>query len=192
MRSILRAPHVRGFVPVPTDTDMDRLMFHILADLRRRECQVRISNGDALVVEQGTPGRGSVLAFVDGGGTIRLDRSAGLLRYDFPTAGGLLLCAILSPVCGGFAWFGLDGDPMLTTFAACNAGVVAVWRQLRTQLRSRAGLLGPAVPNGAGPTCRDRPSPRGRSSLAAEPQQAEHFGEHGEGVALSHTTTTSP
>ena len=117
MRGVLRAPHVRGFVPLPTGTDRDSLMVHILADLRTRECQVRVTDADELVVEQGTPGRGSVLAFVDDGGTIRLDRSSGVLTYDFSTAGGLLLCGILSPVCGGFAWFGLDGDPMLTTFA---------------------------------------------------------------------------
>ena len=161
MRSILHAPHVRGFVPVPTDTDMDRLMFHILADLRRRECQVRISNGDALVVEQGTPGRGSVLAFVDGGGTIRLDRSAGLLRYDFPTAGGLLLCAILSPMCGGFAWFGLDGDPMLTTFAAV---MPALWLY-----GANYGLSCVRVPAFLGRLCQTAP---GRPAETVPPREA--------------------
>ncbi len=113
---ILRAPRIRGFVAVPVDTDQNTLMSHILADLRARECQVRATTENELVVEQGTPGRGSVLAFVDGGGTIRFDWTENVLRYDFSTAGGLLLCMILSPVCGGVSWFGLGGDPILTIF----------------------------------------------------------------------------
>ncbi len=93
-------------------------MAHVLAELRARRCQVRVTAEPGLIVEQGTPGRGSVLAFVDDGGTIRLDATGGhlALAYDFSTAGGLLLCAVLSPVCGGAAWFALDGDPALTIF----------------------------------------------------------------------------
>ena len=113
----MRAPRIRGAIPLPAGTDNDALLPHILAELRARECQVRVLEADVLVVEQGTPGRGSVLAFVDGGGTIRLDRARSVLGYDFPTTGGLLLCTVLSPVCGAAAWFGLDGDPALTTFA---------------------------------------------------------------------------
>ena len=116
---LLRAPRVRGSVPVPADTEAAALMDHVLTELRARKCQVRVTGTNEMVVEQGTPGRGSVLAFVDGGGTIRLQTTGGqrVLAYDFPTAGGLLLCAILSPVCAAAAWFGLDGDPGLTTFA---------------------------------------------------------------------------
>ena len=116
MTGRLRAPRIRGVIALPAETDRDRLLPYILADLRARECQVRAPDADVLVVEQGTPGRGSVLAFVDGGGTIRLDRANAVLRFDFSTAGGLLLCTMLSPVCGGAAWFGLDGDPALTVF----------------------------------------------------------------------------
>ena len=59
---MLRAPHVRGFVPVPVGTDGDRLMVHILADRRAHECQVRVTDEDELVIERGTPATGVLTA----------------------------------------------------------------------------------------------------------------------------------
>ena len=113
-----RAPHVRGAVLVPDDADELEVLAHVLTDLRARACQVRVAGADELVVEQGTRGRGSVLSFIDNGGTIRLVATGGrhLLAYDFSTAGGLLLCAVLSLVCAAAAWFALDHDPGLTVF----------------------------------------------------------------------------
>ena len=106
--------------------DGPALMAHVLSDLRERKCQVRMAGDDELVVEQGTPGRGSVLSFIDGGGTIRLKTVGGerTLVYEFSTTGGLLVCAVLSLVCGAAAWFALDGDWELTAF---GLGMPLLW-----------------------------------------------------------------
>ena len=103
---------------VHADMDGPTLMAHLLSDLQACECQVRMVGENELVVEQGTPGRGSVLSFVDSGGTIRLttEGEGRALVYEFSTASGLLLCALLSLVCGAAAWFALDGDRELTAF----------------------------------------------------------------------------
>ena len=77
MPGLLQSPPVRGSVTVGADVDGPALMAHLLSDLQARGCQVRRVGEDELVVEQGTPGRGSVLSFVDGGGTIRLRTEAG-------------------------------------------------------------------------------------------------------------------
>ena len=108
------APRVWGRVDVPAECDPDRLLGHLAAALRDRGCAVRLLPGGCLAVDSGSAGRGSVLAFVDGG-TVRLSRSGDHLDYEFTTAGGLLLCAILSPLCGGLAWFTL-GSAGLAVF----------------------------------------------------------------------------
>ena len=119
MTGISWAPRIRGFVPAPPGLDGAALIAHVVASLRKRKCEIHAAGDGELVVERGTPGRGSALAFVDANGTIRLDVRGGQLglAYDFSTAGGLLLCLALSPLCAAAAWFGLGGDPALTAFA---------------------------------------------------------------------------
>jgi hypothetical protein len=71
---------------------------------------------DRLCLESGASGRYSPLSFVDGGAIWpTTEAGAPVLHYDLSTQGGFLLCAGLSPVAAGLAWFGTE-DAGLTAF----------------------------------------------------------------------------
>ena len=102
------APRIRGSVTVPPGCSRLALLGHVRADLLARGCQVRADGEGRLVLDSGAPGRYSPLSFVDGGTVWLSDENGGTtLRYDLSTAGGLLLCLFLSPVCCAVAWFAL-------------------------------------------------------------------------------------
>lgn len=92
------------------------LLPRVLRAARDLGCDARLDAPDRLVLESGASGRYSPLSFVDGG-TIwsATEGGAAVLRYDLSTTGAFLLCAGLSPVAAGLAWFG-TGDPGLTAF----------------------------------------------------------------------------
>lgn len=117
MTSPLRfVPRVSGLVPVADGGAGPSLLPHVLQAARALGCDARMEAPDRLCLESGASGRYSPLSFVDGG-TIWLATEAGapVLRYDLSTQGGFLLCAGLSPVAAGLAWFG-TGDAGLTAF----------------------------------------------------------------------------
>lgn len=98
------------------DCDGPRLLVHVLADLHRRGCPALLGDDGVIIVQGRSESRGSVLGFVDDGriglghlGAVRT------LDYAFSTRGGLQLCAGLSVVAAGLAWFTL-GSPGLTAF----------------------------------------------------------------------------
>ena len=108
-RLLARAVCIRGSVPLPPDCDGSLLLADVLADLHRRGCSAVLGDDGAILVQGRTEGRGSVLAFIDGG-RIGLGRHGAVptLNYAFSTRGGLQLCAGLSVVAAYLAWFALE------------------------------------------------------------------------------------
>ena len=158
---LVPAPHVRGRVRVPPGCDAAALMRHVQADLLTRECRVRADGDTRLVLESGAPGRYSPLSFVDGG-VVWLSAEPGgtVLRYDLSTAGGLLTCLVLSPVCGAVAWF-MFGDAGLALF-----GLLApvVWLYGANYVTACV-----RVPGLFGRLCRTAPSPNDPFRTGAGP-----------------------
>ena len=91
------------------DCDEVALLRHVQTDLEERGCRVRADGDKRLVLETGAPGRYSPLSFVDCGAVwLAAEPYGTVLRYDLSTAGGLLLCLLLSLVCAATAWFTLE------------------------------------------------------------------------------------
>jgi hypothetical protein len=117
-RLFAQAVCIRGTVALPRDCDGRLLLAKVLKDLHRRGCPAVLGDDGVILVQGRTEGRGSVLAFVDGG-RIGLGRRGAVptLVYAFSTRSGLQLCAVLSVVAACLAWFALE-SPGLTVFGA--------------------------------------------------------------------------
>ena len=113
---VARATSIRGTVLLPPECDGSLLLADVLADLHRRGCPALLGDDGVIIVQGRSESRGSVLEFVDGA-RIGLGHhgAARTLGYAFPTRGGLQLCAGLSVVAAGQAWFTLE-SPGLTAF----------------------------------------------------------------------------
>ena len=121
----MRAPRLHGAVVLPPGLDEARLIAHLTSDLEGRNALVRADGAARIVVQEPTPGRMSVLAFVDGGGALWLGEQGGArtLFYAFTTRTSLLVCCTFSVLACGLAWFSL-GDPAL---AALGLALPLVW-----------------------------------------------------------------
>ena len=104
-----------GALPIDPAADREALMPQLSEGLRSAGCTVEPGPGRVKVVS-GSPGRGSVFSFVDGG-AVWLEQAGGrtVLRYEFSTVGGFRTCVALSLFAGTVSWFTL-GDGWLTAF----------------------------------------------------------------------------
>ncbi len=102
---------VRGSLPLDPAGDGAAVMRRVEQGLRGLACDVAV-DGMRVLVRRGSPGRFSPFSFINGG-AVWLD--AGRLRYDFSTAGFLVLSLAMAAFAGTAAWLSF-ADPWLTGF----------------------------------------------------------------------------